>query len=141
MRKETDAELKMEEVFEGFQKSKEEAEEIIKDKKKTQDTVNKAMNKAIKVKGPLEKVWNSLILMGPAVLDWTTGKYKKIPVGSIIAIVGALIYFLSPIDVIPDFIPGIGYIDDVFVISLVISQINDDLEKYKIWRENNKTHI
>ena len=31
-------------------------------------------------------------------------------------IVGALLYFISPIDAIPDFIPGLGYTDDLAVL-------------------------
>jgi uncharacterized membrane protein YkvA (DUF1232 family) len=138
MREDTKAELNMDEVASAFHKSTQAAEKIIKDKDKTQETLNKAMNKANKVKGALDKVWENLILMFQVVRDWISGKYKDIPVGSIIAIVAALLYFISPIDAIPDFIPGIGYIDDVFVIGIVVAQINNDLKKYDKWRKDNK---
>lgn len=138
MRKETEAELNMDEVASAFHKSTQAAEKIIEDKEKTQETLNKAMNKAEKLRGPLEKVWHNLVLMFQVLGDWCTGKYTKIPVGSILAIVAALLYFISPIDVIPDFIPGIGYIDDVFVIGIVVAQITIDLEKYDKWRKANK---
>ncbi len=138
MREDTEAELNMDEVASAFHKSTEEAEKIIEDQEKTEETLNKAIIKANKVKGALEKVWENLILMFQVVRDWISGNYKDIPVGSIIAIVAALIYFISPIDVIPDFLPGIGFIDDVFVIGLVAAQINNDLKKYKKWRKENK---
>jgi len=64
------------------------------------------------------------------------GEYKEIPGGSIIAILGALIYFVSPIDVIPDFILGAGLIDDAFLIGLVIKQIRSDLNKYQAWKDS-----
>jgi uncharacterized membrane protein YkvA (DUF1232 family) len=38
--------------------------------------------------------------------DVFTGIYKKVPVGTIAAIIGTLLYVLSPIDLIPDFLPG-----------------------------------
>ena len=38
-------------------------------------------------------------------------EYTEIPLGTIIAVISALIYVVSPIDIIPDSIPGAGYID------------------------------
>lgn len=47
-------------------------------------------------------------------------EYTDIPLTSIISILAALIYVISPIDLIPDFIPGIGYFDDAAVVTLVL---------------------
>ena len=49
--------------------------------------------------------------------DVFTGKYKKVPVGTIAAIVGTLLYVLSPIDFIPDFMPVVGYLDDAAMLA------------------------
>ena len=46
-----------------------------------------------------------------------TGKYKKVPVGTIAAIVGTLLYVLSPIDFIPDFMSVVGYLDNVAMLA------------------------
>ncbi len=54
-----------------------------------------------------------------------------------ISIIVALIYFLSPIDLIPDTIPGAGYIDDVVVVSGCLALVRTDLEDYRIWRKEN----
>lgn len=62
------------------------------------------------------------------------GKYKEIPTGSIVAIIIALLYFVSPIDLIPDFLPG-GLVDDALVLGLVFKQVKSDLDKYKEWLE------
>jgi len=64
-------------------------------------------------------------------------EYIEIPMGSIIAIISALIYFLSPVDLIPDVIPGVGYLDDGAVIAAVYILIHDDIEEYKVWRGTN----
>ena len=50
--------------------------------------------------------------------DFFTKKYTEVPVGTITAIAGSLLYVLSPIDIIPDFILGVGYIDDAAIITL-----------------------
>lgn len=63
--------------------------------------------------------------------DFFTKKYTEVPVGTITAIAGSLLYVLSPIDIIPDFILGVGYIDDAAIITLCMNFVKSDLEKYK----------
>jgi len=103
---------------------------------KIKETLRDAKKKANETKDPLDKVWHDLQLMFQLVGDWVKGDYREIPAGSIAAIIGALIYFLSPIDVIPDFIPGVGYIDDVFVLGLALKQVSSDLQKYEQWKNS-----
>jgi len=122
--------IKFEDLKEKFGKK---AKEYANDKKKTQNLVNEAIKKA-KNKGPLEEIWDNIQLIFQILKDWSTGKYTQIPIGSIVAIIIGLLYFVSPIDLIPDFIPG-GLVDDVFVLSLIIKQIKSDLDLYKIWLE------
>jgi uncharacterized membrane protein YkvA (DUF1232 family) len=64
-------------------------------------------------------------------------EYADIPIGSIVAIMSALIYFVSPIDLIPDFIPGIGYVDDALVIAACLKLVESDVEDYIKWRKAN----
>jgi uncharacterized membrane protein YkvA (DUF1232 family) len=53
----------------------------------------------------------------------------------------AVIYFLNPLDLIPDFIPGIGYLDDATVIAFVFSSIRKDLLKFLDWEcQKNESH-
>lgn len=127
-------ETSLKKVEENFKDSKKEAEKLIEDKDKTNKKLDEAFRKASENKGKLEEVWNYLQLFFSISRDYINGKYRKVPKGSIIAIIGALIYFLSPIDLIPDFIPVIGYIDDIFVLGLVFSQVKSDLEEYEIWK-------
>ena len=63
--------------------------------------------------------------------------YTDIPIRSIIAIVSGLIYFLAPVDVIPDVIPGFGYVDDVSVLTFCLKLVGDDVKEYQKWREKN----
>jgi len=62
--------------------------------------------------------------------DYFNGKCD-LPIQTIIAIGVTLIYVLSPVDFIPDFIPVVGFIDDAFVIGLCIELITGDIENYK----------
>ncbi|MCM4159830.1 DUF1232 domain-containing protein [Antarcticibacterium flavum] len=67
--------------------------------------------------------------------DWYQGRYKDVPWLVISSIGGALLYVLSPIDLIPDFIPVIGYLDDAAVIAALVKYVRVDLADYRNWKE------
>ncbi len=46
-------------------------------------------------------------------------------------IAGTLAYVVLPIDVIPDFIPVVGWLDDAFVLGLATTTLSDEIEKFK----------
>jgi uncharacterized membrane protein YkvA (DUF1232 family) len=47
-------------------------------------------------------------------------------------IAGALAYVIMPIDVIPDFIPGLGWLDDIFVLSATMAKLSEEISRYNI---------
>ncbi|OGS37636.1 MAG: hypothetical protein A2293_16445 [Elusimicrobia bacterium RIFOXYB2_FULL_49_7] len=61
--------------------------------------------------------------------DWVKGEYEM-PWFAIAAITASLLYVISPIDFIPDFIPVIGYLDDLFIVLLCVKLIREELKKY-----------
>lgn len=75
---------------------------------------------------------SSLILL---VKSYVTGDYGDIPNNAIVAVVATLLYVISPIDIISDIIPGVGFTDDAMAVSLCIKMIQDDLEKFKAWKD------
>lgn len=84
--------------------------------------------------GALAKLWNDIKLMVNLITDYVKGDYTEVPWRVIAAITGAIVYFASPIDVIPDFIPVVGYLDDALVIKLALDLASEDLIEYKKWR-------
>ena len=65
--------------------------------------------------------------------DYRSGVYKKFPFLSFAGIVLTLAYIISPIDLIPDYIIGIGQIDDAAVVGFCLYLLRKDLKKYKKW--------
>lgn len=121
-----------------FKQYESKASEYLNDKEKANDLLKKAMEKADK-KGPVGDVWEKLQLLFSIFGDWTSGKYRKIPVKSLLMIIGGILYFVSPVDAVTDFLPVAGFLDDATIIALVFRQVNSDLNVYKDWKENEST--
>ena len=66
-------------------------------------------------------------------LAYYDGKYKTLPWESLVKGVVAILYLVSFVDFIPDFIPVIGLMDDFMVIGWVVNSIREDIEKFKLW--------
>ena len=127
--------LNRKKILDFFKKSENRATTILTNKSKANATIKDALGKAVTNKGELEGVWDKLLLLFAVSKDFVNGNYTEIPKRSIVAILGGLIYFLSPIDVVPDFVPVLGFIDDIYILNLVYRQVLKDLEKYKVWKE------
>lgn len=118
----------------GYKLFESKANEYMNDKKKAKDLLHQALNKANEKKSTLGEVWEKLQLLFELFHSWIKGDYKEIPKRSIIMIIATIIYFVVPTDAIPDFIVGLGLIDDVAVISFALQQISGDIEKFKVWK-------
>lgn len=121
-------------VFQQLEKNKGEAEKLLQDRDKMEHFLARLETKLslIPVVGNYLSDIPVLISLVRAYVDKT---YVEIPIGSILAIISALIYFLSPIDLIPDIIPGLGYLDDAAVLGIAFKLVHDDVAEYKKWRD------
>jgi uncharacterized membrane protein YkvA (DUF1232 family) len=93
----------------------------------------RAHDKAEHHKGALRRVWDDLITFLRMLRAWATGNYKLLPWKSLSLIIGAVLYFMSPIDMIPDFLPGLGLMDDAFIITWVMRMIRRDVAAFREW--------
>ncbi len=97
--------------------------------------LGQALAKAYAQRKVLLKVFSDLMLLFRFVRDFARGDFREVSRSSVLWATFAIIYFLSPIDLIPDFLPG-GYIDDMFVIAYVTKKIRKDLDKYEEWAKS-----
>jgi curved DNA-binding protein CbpA len=67
--------------------------------------------------------------------DSVKGDYKLHP-ANIAMIGGGLLYFILPVDLIPDFIPIVGYLDDLAVLTTIKNSLKGELKAYRLWRSN-----
>lgn len=82
-------------------------------------------------KNGLKSVSEYLTLMVNYVKDVATGRYKGYSKTHLTLIVAAILYVVSPLDVIPDFLIVVGLIDDAAIIAWVFNEIGKELDKYK----------
>ena len=90
--------------------------------------------------GGLKKVRKDLVLLTDYVSDIIHGHYHNYNKSSIILALAGLIYVVSPLDVIPDFLP-LGFLDDITIITWAITNIAGELSKYSQWKNSLITSI
>lgn len=83
----------------------------------------------------LSKYIDEAMLLLGIVKDYWNGSYRQIPYFSLAAIVVTLLYVVNPFDLIPDFIPVIGQVDDLMVFGVCLLLVTHDLHEYKVWKE------
>lgn len=98
-------------------------------------TAEKPVRQKVEREGILSRFLLEVTLLLGLVKDYAGGRYRKVPWFIVAAIVIALLYLIDPLDLVPDFIPGIGLIDDATVLAVCLKMVSADLAKYRVWRE------
>jgi uncharacterized membrane protein YkvA (DUF1232 family) len=76
--------------------------------------------------------------LGRLLQAYARGDYREMPWKSLLLIVAAIVYFINPIDVLPDIMPIVGLTDDFAVLFMVYKSLGSDIEKFLDW-EKSKT--
>ena len=66
---------------------------------------------------------------------YIAGEYRDIPWRSVSLITAAIVYFVMPFDLMPDFLPLFGFIDDVALLSWTLAQIKSDIDRFLDWEQ------
>ncbi|MGL6167569.1 MAG: YkvA family protein [Fusobacteriaceae bacterium] len=90
----------------------------------------KEIEKAKTTASVLGDIADEFMLIVSMVEDAIKGEYK-ISLVNLSVFIGAIIYVINPVDVIPDVIPVIGWIDDAAVVTFIIKQHSAILDNYK----------
>lgn len=98
---------------------------------------------AFKAKYGNEEWFQELKLLPEALAmakDYIGGKYKRVPIRSILAIAAGIGYYILPLDLIPDAIPIVGKLDDIGALRLMLKIIKKDVIMYINWKKHLQVH-
>ena len=123
----------------GLASAESKAKKLVRSPQKTYDAAEKADQKARKSRTKLGEAWTKLTGFIRMAKAWSKGDYKKVSLKTMIIVVAGVLYFLNPFDIIPDFIPLLGYLDDVTVIGFIANAVSKDVEKFLDWELANNT--
>jgi len=103
-------------------------------KKLLTDAYEKASEK--KELGTLaHEAWETLQSLFRLIKLSISGEYTELPATTVVGAVAVLIYFMSPIDLIPDFIPVLGLLDDMALVAWFSTSIKHELDKFHAWEQ------
>ena len=126
----------LKELKKGYKK----AEVILQDEDKTERLLQRLENKLQSIPKVGDKL-SHIPVFASIVKSYVQKVYTEIPIGTIVAVISALLYFVTPIDLILDAFPGIGYIDDAAVIGACLMLVDSDIEEYIKWRDSHGKKI
>ena len=69
------------------------------------------------------------------VRSYVSGEYREISTSTIISGLAVLLYVLSPIDLVPDFIPVVGFLDDLSLVSWFVGKFQSEILRFHDWEE------
>ncbi len=118
-----------------FRGLKNKAAEYLRNPDTLRQLVEKGKQKAESAgrSGPFKDVWDSLMAFLRLLRAYVKREYTDIPWQSLVLIVAAVLYFLVPVDVIPDFILGLGYLDDAALIAWVVKTLQSVVDDFRKW--------
>ena len=110
--------------------SREDIEDMLGKEDKAKELSEKA--------GFLSQYWEDIKTSFAMIRDWFSGGYDKVPTRMVVSLIGAILYFLSPLDIIPDWIPMAGFIDDAAILAFVFKLSEADLKMYRRWKRRQR---
>ena len=119
----------------AYRKSRSKAADYMDSREKLSGLLDKATLKATGKRRGLGEVWGSLQAFFRLIRAYANGSYRRVSAQSMLTILAAVAYFVSPIDLIPDFILGLGLIDDVTVLAWTIRACAGDIAAFVAWEQ------
>ncbi len=108
------------------------AQELVESNTKLTALVGRAVRKLATLSGDgAQKLREQVGLSIALIKAWISGEYREVSTSTIVSVVAALLYFVVPLDVVPDFVFGWGLLDDAAVLAYVVNQLHTELEAFR----------
>ncbi len=97
-----------------------------------------AGKKAAARSGALAGIWQSVQDALRLVRAYASGTYREIPWQSLLMLVAAVVYFVMPVDAVPDILLGFGLLDDAAILGWTLRTLDGDLKRFRAWEARNE---
>ena len=84
-------------------------------------------------KEPFAETWPYFQAMLRLIRAYSNGDYREVPESTLVVIIAAIIYIVNPLDVIPDALPALGFLDDATVLALAARRSRQTLDDFMTW--------
>ena len=96
--------------------------------------VKEAAKKASSLpKETFKETWAYFQTMLRLIRAYYRGDYQEVPVTTLLVIIAAIIYVVNPLDLIPDWVPGLGFLDDAFIVAFAVRRTQRTLDDFMTW--------
>lgn len=96
--------------------------------------VKEAARKASSLpKETFKESWAYFQTMLRLIRAYYRGDYQEVPVTTLLVIIAAIIYVVNPLDLIPDWVPGLGFLDDAFIVAFAVRRTQRTLDRFMTW--------
>jgi len=82
---------------------------------------------------PFKETWPYFQTMLRLIRAYYQGNYRDVAESTLVVIVAAIIYVVNPLDLIPDAIPALGFLDDATVLALAVRRTRQTLDDFMTW--------
>jgi len=120
----------------AYQKARSLVQKTIQSPERLLQLVTSAQSKSERHRsGKLSAVFDSVSASFRLMKAYAKGEYRSISIESFALLVASIIYFVMPIDVMPDFIIALGLADDAALLAWTFRAISDDLANFIEWEK------
>ena len=112
----------------------EKAKSFINDPSKMDELFGQLKDKLGDLPGTVAGAFANVPLMISMVKSYITKEYTEVSPKVVISLVAAFLYLVKPRDLIPDYIPVVGMLDDLAILTAVLVICKPELETYAQWR-------
>lgn len=128
-----DIKVTKENILQALKENTEKAKDYLNDDEKMEKLFQNFEKKLKLIPGVGDRLSDIAVLLS-MVRAYAKKQYTDVPLDTILIVVAAIIYAVNPLDIIPDALPGVGYVDDAAALAIVLQVIHTDIDDYKKWQ-------
>src|SRR5437870_4707520 len=110
------------------------AKSYVEDPQRLRSLFQEAAKQAASMpRDPFQETWPYFQTMLRLIRAYSQGNYRDVAENTLVVIIAAIIYVVNPLDVIPDAMPALGYLDDAAVLALAVRRTRQALDDFMTW--------